>query len=446
MKIKIFLLALFISTICRAQFGQYNPNEGMLAGGAGITWINGAPNYSFRIFPEFQFSKIGIGLDLNLEYTASGNLRSENFNEFSDYLSIIRYIRYGQKGDPFYARLGALDYATLGHGSIMYLYNNSPSFDSRKVGIELDADFTNYGFESVYGNFGKEGLIGMRGYLRPLQFTELSDIPIIGMLETGITLVSDLNENAGIISGVYDSTANVFIPKIDEGNTTIVGLDLGLPILRTSVVDLDAYIDYAKIIKFGSGVATGLSLNFKGFGLLNLRAKLERRFNGNHYLPSYFNSFYEIERFRLDKQTGVVSSKIQQLKFANDQTNGYYGEVYASLLGLFRAIGSFQKLDRQPKSGILHVAGELTSKDFPYMIRAGYDKINIENIGDIFTMDDRSFLYAELGYKIQQYLMLSMIYYWTYEPVRDVQKNIIGYKTQKRVEPRLSFIYPINFN
>jgi hypothetical protein len=446
MKIKILLLALFISTSCRAQFGQYNPNEGMLAGGAGITWINGAPNYSFRIFPEFQFSKIGIGLDLNFEYTASGNLRSENFNEFSDYLSIIRYIRYGQKGDPFYARLGALDYATLGHGSIMYLYNNSPSFDSRKVGIELDADFTNYGFESVYGNFGKEGLIGMRGYLRPLQFTELSDIPIIGMLETGITLVSDLNENAGIISGGYDSTANVFIPKIDEGNTTIVGLDLGLPVLRTSVVDLDAYIDYAKIIKFGSGVATGLSLNFKGFGLLNLRAKLERRFNGNHYLPSYFNSFYEIERFRLDKQTGVVSSKIQQLKFANDQTNGYYGEVYASLLGLFRAIGSYQKLDRQPKSGILHVAGELTSKDFPYMIRAGYDKINIENIGDIFTMDDRSFLYAELGYKIQQYLMLSMIYYWTYEPVRDVQKNIIGYKTQKRVEPRLSFIYPIKFN
>lgn len=446
MKTKIFLLTIFISTICRAQFGQYNPNEGMLAGGAGITWINGSPNYSFRIFPEFQFSEIGIGLDLNLEYTASGNLRSENFNEFSDYLSIIRYIRYGQKGDPFYARLGALDYATLGHGSIMYLYNNSPSFDSRKVGIELDADFTNYGFESVYGNFGKEGLIGIRGYLRPLQFTELSEIPIIGMIETGITMVSDLNENAGIISGVYDSTANVFIPKIDEGNTTIIGLDLGLPILRTSIVDLDAYIDYSKIIKFGSGVATGLSLNFKGFGLLNMRAKLERKFNGNHYLPSYFNSFYEIERFRLDKQTGLVTSKIQQLKFAEEQTNGYYGELYASIMGMFRVVGSFQKLDRQPKSGILHVAGELTSKDFPYMIRAGYDKVNIENIGDIFTMDDRSFLYAELGYKIQQYLLLSMIYYWTYEPIRDVQKNIIGYKPQKRVEPRLSFIYPINFN
>lgn len=446
MKNLIILLFTLTTSLSFAQFGQYQPNEGMLAGGMGITWINGAPNYVFRIFPEFQFSKVGVGLDLNLTYTANGNLRTENFNEFSDYLSVIRYIRYGQKGDPFYARLGALDYATLGHGSIMYLYNNSPSFDNRKVGLELDADFTDYGFESVYGNFGKEGLIGIRGYLRPLQFTALADIPILGMLETGITLVSDLNENAGIIGGDYDKDKDVFIPTNDEGNTTIIGFDLGLPLLSTDILDLDAYIDYAKIIKFGSGVATGLKLNYKGFGLLNLRAKLERRFNGDNYLPSYFNSFYEIERFRLDKETGIVQSKIQQLKFANKQTNGYYGELYASVLGLFRVLGSFQKLDRQPQSGILHIAGELSAKDFPYMLRTGYDKINIENIGDVFTMDDRSYLFVEFGYKVQQYILLSMVYHWTYEPVRDLQKNIVGYKPQKRVEPRVSFIYPLNFN
>jgi len=446
MKSRILFIIVFISSLSFAQYTQYQPGEGILAGGMGITWINGAPNYTFRIFPEFQFSKVGVGLDLNLEYTASGKLRTENFNEFSDYLSVIRYIRYGQKGDPFYARLGALDYATLGHGSIMYLYNNSPSFDNRKVGIELDADFTNYGFESVYGNFGKEGLIGIRGYVRPLQFTALSEIPIIGMLETGMTLVSDLNENAGVISGNYDADNDVFIPKVDEGNTTIIGFDLGLPLLRTSVIDIDAYMDYAKIVKFGSGVATGLSMNYKGFGLLNLRAKLERRFNGDNYLPSYFNSFYEIERFRLDKTTGVLSTKAQQLEAATDQTNGYYGELYGSVMGLFKITGSFQKLDRQPESGILHIAGELSAKDFPYVVRAGYDKINIKNLGDLFTMDDRSYLFFEFGYKMQQYILVSMVYYWTYEPVRDLQKNIVGYKPQKRVEPRISFIYPLNFN
>ena len=445
MRFKLLLLLVIISSITYGQFNSLQPGQGYLEGGFGFTWINGAPNYAFHFTPELQFSKIGIGLDLNLEYTSSGKLRSEDFNEFSDYLSVIRYIRYGQKGDPFYVKFGALDYTSLGHGSIMYLYNNSPSLDNRKVGLELDADFNNYGFESIYGNFGQSGIIGARGYIRPLQQTALSAIPIIGKLETGATVVSDLNDNAGIVSGDYNPNTDVFLPKDDEGNITIVGLDLGLPLLRTSLADLDAYIDYAKILKFGSGVATGVKLNFKGFGLLDLQARIERRFNGAHYIPSYFGPFYEIERFNLNKQTGEVTSKVQQLKFADSQRNGYYGELYSSILGIFRILGSFQKLDHVTNSGMLHIAGELSSENFQYVVRAGYDKINIENIGDVFTTDDRSYLYFQFGYKVQPYLLLSMVYYWTFTPTRDYNDKIIGYEPQKRVEPRLTFIYPINF-
>ena len=73
---------------------------------------------------------------------------------------LLDIFRYGLKNDPFYARLGALDYATLGHGSIMYMYNNRPSYDSRKIGLEFDVDFTTFGFESVYGSFGESGVFG----------------------------------------------------------------------------------------------------------------------------------------------------------------------------------------------------------------------------------------------------------------------------------------------
>lgn len=183
MKKIILFSVLFICNSITAQYWGLQQNQAMLGGGFGLTWIDGTPHYALRFFPEIQFSKIGVGLDLNFEFTPEGKLRSENFNEFSDYLSIIRYIRYGYKHDPLYLRVGALDYATLGHGSIMYLYNNSPTFDARKVGIELDIDFDNYGFESVYSNFGKGGVMGIRGYVRPLQFTELADIPVIGKFE-----------------------------------------------------------------------------------------------------------------------------------------------------------------------------------------------------------------------------------------------------------------------
>jgi hypothetical protein len=41
-----------------------------------------------------------------------------------------------------------------------------------------------------------------------------------------------------------------------------------------------------------------------------------------------------------------------------------------------------------------------------------------------------------------EYILVSIIYNWTFAPVRDDNRNIISYEPQKRIEPRISFIYP----
>lgn len=441
----LFIVLIIFATDSFGQFDHYRrlrENEGIIGGGFGMTWIDGKPHYSFRLFPELQFKNVGVGLDLKLEFDSDGKLRKENFNEFSDYLSIIRYVRYGYKHDPLYARIGALDYATLGHGSIMY---NSPSYDTRKVGLEFDIDFTNFGFETVYGNFGQAGLIGIRGYVRPLQFTEARTIPIIGNLEIGASLVSDVDKKSGVIAGNYNKATDKFNATIDEGSTTIMGLDIGLPIVRSGLLDMDLYFDYSKIVDFGSGTAAGIKADFKGLGLVNLSAKLERRFNNDEYLPSYFNSLYEIERFKLDTATGTVTSKVQQLKNMKSVGNGFYGELFITVLNTFDVLGSYQRLDKDPTSGILHISSEIAPEGIPYVVRAGYDKINIRDEKDLFKLDDRSYLYFEFGYKPYPYLLVSMVYNWTFTPVRDADDNILRYEPQKRIEPRVSLIYPINF-
>lgn len=439
--ITLFILILFINNI-NAQFEKLRPNQGNFGGGLGMTWIDGKPHYAFRLFPEFAFANIGVGLDLNLEFDSSGKLRSENFNEFSDYLSIIRYIRYGIKNDPFYARLGALDYATLGHGSIMYMYNNHPSFDARKIGLEFDVDFTTFGFESVYGSFAESGVFGFRGYIRPLLLTSLADVPIISNLEFGATYTTDFNDNAGVLEGRIDSQTNEFTATQDVGSLGILGFDVGLPIIRSGIFGFDIYFDYAKIIDYGSGTALGGILRFDGLGLVNARAKLERRFNGDNYIPSYFNSFYELERFKF--KNGDVHSKIQQLEANQNVGNGYYGELLIRLLGTFDIIGSYQRLDDHPESGIFHAASEIAPEGFPFVLRAGYDKVNIKNEKDLFTLDDRSYLFSEIGYKPYPYILVSMVYQWTFTPLRDSDDKIFDYKPQKKIEPRISFVYPFN--
>lgn len=442
---KLLLLFLLGGNLVFAQNPFFNlyQNEGLLSGGAGLTWIDGKPHYTLHFQPEVAFSNFGVGLDLNLEFDSEGNLRTENFNEFSDYASVIRYIRYGHKNDPVYVRVGALDYATLGHGSILYAYNNSISYDTRKIGLAFDVDFSNFGFETVWGNFGQAGVAGIRGYLRPLQLTEARDLPIIGNLEVGATFAADFDEYAGVTSGSIDQEGDFDIGN-DEGTITAIGLDLGLPIVRGSVANLDLYYDFVTLNGFGSGSATGMILEFHGLGLVDIRTRFERRFNGDNYLPSYFNSLYEIERFRFDPATGIVTSKVQALKAAKDIGDGWYGELLVTILNTFDILGSYQRLDDHPKSGILHLRTDISPESASFIARAGYDKVNIQDEKDLFTLDDRSYLFAEIGYKPMPYMIVSLVYHWTFTPIRDENDNILRYAPQKKIEPRVSFVYPFD--
>lgn len=445
-KLILFILIVLLSIPSFAQFENLPPSCGSLIGGGfGMNWIDGKPYYSFSLRPEFSLGNWGLGLDLRFDIDANGNLRKENFNEMSDYLSIIRYIRYGEKGDPLYAKLGALDYYTLGHGSIMYNYNNSPSYDARKIGLVFDVDFGNFGFESIYSKFAEAGVVGLRGYVRPLKFTDAGSIPIIGDMEVGATYAGDFNKYAGVISGYYNASTNQVVKTNDKGSMDIVGADIGFPLFAFDLAKLQYYVDYAKIINFGSGVSTGLLFTFSGLGLVSGSVKLERRFNGKHYIPAYFNSMYEIQRFQFNSTatgTTSITSKAHELEAATDPANGYFGSLFINVLGAFNIVGSYERLDKNPTSGIFHAQTEIAPNSLPFIFDAGYDKTNIRSEKDLFTLDNRSYLYAELGYKPYPFLIVSMVYNWTFTPVRDANNNIIDYKPQRRVEPRVSLVFP----
>lgn len=442
---KLILLIVIISFPLFAQFYDYpRPDEGYLTGGVGMNWIDGKPYYRLSFRPEISFANFGVGLDLNLDFDSNGNLRKENFNEFSDYLSIIRYVRYGLKNDPVFLKIGALDYYTLGHGTIMQYYNNSPTYDARRIGLVADIDFGRFGFESLYGNFAQDGVFGLRGYIRPLQFSSLDDVPILRNLELGVSYVTDFNKFARVDSGYFDQAGQFKIVK-DGGSLSVLGFDVGLPIIKSSVTTITLYTDFNKIIDFGSGIATGVKFDFEGLGLLSISAKLERRFNNGKYIPSYFNSLYEIERFKSDSVKNTYSAKSKELASITENMNGFYGDLMVRVLNLFDVYGAYQRLDKNPKSGIFNLRTAIEPEDFSFVLRAGYDKINIQDEKDLFKLDDRSYLFTEVGYKPVPYLLVSIVYNWTFTPERDSDNNIVGYKPQKRIEPRLSFIYPFKF-
>ncbi|MEJ2544379.1 MAG: hypothetical protein P8Y99_09965, partial [Calditrichaceae bacterium] len=239
----LLMLLLSVNLLSAQNMDSFMGEPGnSVNGGVGITFIGDTAYTTFTIAPEFAFGKLGIGLNIELLFNNSDGFkfRKEGWDKGAGAFRMIRYLRWGLKGDPFYTRIGSLQSATLGNGFIMGYYSNESSYDRRKIGLELDMDFGIFGMESMTNNLGNIfEIVGGRLFIRPLHYTE---IPILENLEVGGTYVTDTNpdNDRDTNDGVYEW-----------------GSDITIPIIKMDIFNWKVYGDYAKINNYGSGTAFG---------------------------------------------------------------------------------------------------------------------------------------------------------------------------------------------
>lgn len=432
----VCLLAVVWSGTIYAQlignsFAYEGDRGGLFMGGIGYSKIDDESYYAVQLRPELAFGKLGIGLNLNLLYsTDTGHIRSKDWDTGYDYFRILRYLRYGRKNDGFYTRVGSLDAARLGHGFIVNYYTNEANYDERKIGLALDMDFGTVGVETLTSNLGRSELIGVRGYVRPL--LNRTPIPIIGRFAIGATFARDFDPDAW--SGTDDGVS-------------VYGFDMELPLLETRILHTLLYYDYAQIAgyssvtdsdeTFGHGQAVGVQVDFGHvFGLIDLSARLERRWLGDQFVPSFFDPFYEIQRYQLSSGESIHKT---DLLWGLDDSRGVFGELYGGLLGhRIRLIGMMSRLDGEKNSGNMHLAAEAVDAIPMLAAHATYDKIGIDTVEDVFTLDNQSVARVGLGYKVTSYLIVFMDYIWTFVETEPGSRE---YKPQERVEPKLVFSY-----
>lgn len=405
---------------------------GVIMGGFGFAKIDDETYYSINFRPELAIGKFGIGLNVNLLYdTETGHIRSKDWDSGYDYLRMIRYLRYGRKWDPVYIRVGTLDAARLGHGFIVNYYTNEANYDERKIGLEFDLDLGKFGFETITSNTGRAELLGMRGYYRPLY--GVVNIPIIKNFAVGASFARDFDPDVWT--------------KSDDA-VSVYGLDMELPLIKSQVFNTMLYVDWAQISgyntfedksrTYGSGQAVGIYSGLGNLlGILELAARVERRWLGEEFVASYFDPFYEIQRYQEDE--GFQSRKTDILLEYQEKTKGVFGELYGNLLGnKLRLLGMLSRLDGKKESGMLHLAADAPDAIPILAAHATYDKIGVETVSDVFTLNNQSIARVGLGYKIKPYLVLYMDYIWTFAETEPGSKK---YKPQERIEPKLVFVY-----
>lgn len=421
------LFGLLLSSPLLSQ-GAFSPEpgNGQFTGGLGYTRIDDDNYISMTLRPEIAIGKIGIGLNIEFLYDVDKQIiRKEDWNESYDYFRILRYIRYGHKRDPFYARIGALDRSRIGHGFLMNYYTNeTANYDNRKIGLALDIDFGHYGFETMTSNLGRAEIFGMRGYIRPMRFF-LPETPIIKNLAVGASYVTDIDPDEN---------------RDSDDSVGAWGLDAELPLVSMELLYWGLYYDFGKILDYGNGQAFGTELQLKAIaGLFDVYTKFERRLLGEEFMPAFFGAYYEIERAQKHILTTAAGTDSAFYSHKADglvgleEAKGWYGELGAHVLGALDIVGTYQWLDENP-NGILHLQAEIPDAVPKIAARATYDKIGIQTIKD-FSLPN-SVAAVGLGYKIYPFMMFYMdyIYTWTED-----EQGVL--QTQKRIQPSVSFVW-----
>ncbi len=448
-----FLLLMLLPAFAAGQYMAFPPtdNQSSFDGGVGMTWIDNQAFYSINLQPDIALGKFGIGLNVNLLYnTSNGRFYSQDWENRrtgkTDWLRIIRYARYGRKGDPVYGRVGALDVERIGHGFLLNFYNNQIAYEDRKTGLSFDLDLGVAGFESMTNSLERLGVVGGRLYVRPLWNSE---IPILKRLAFGASMARDTDPDSR---------------RSTKDGVSVWGADVELPLLKSQALTTMVYADHGQIVDYGSGQTLGLRTDLNTlWGFLGLSFNVERRFMGKEFIAPYFGPFYEMLRHTTLNEvqdyfsliggnpagipaglaaapSDTLISQNNLLSMMTESRNAWYGALDLNFFKLIHTVGSFEKVDKYGNSGTLHLGAGLSPTIPVLSLEAAYDKRGIGTFKDIRTLDARSVARVGVGYKMKPYLMLYMDYIWNFVWNNERQ----AYQPQERIQPRVAFRFPFD--
>jgi hypothetical protein len=374
----------------------------------GSLTIDGIDYNTIRLQPDINLGFFGVGLDLNFEFDGDGNFRMTEWNSWQAIVSKIQYLRFGQKSDSFYLKVGSISDFVLGNGMIVNGYNNALNEPAmRKLGLAWNMDFKYIGFQTMVGNLLALDVLGGRAYARP--FVDLK-IPFIDKVEFGATIAVDRDPQnpAPSASTPYDFLIN---PTNICTNVVVWGADITAPLLDIGIFSLKTYLDFAAIAGKGMGEVLGVSGRIISF----IPYKLEINNLQKQFVPGYFDVFYDIDR----------STKYDSL---DSYSNSVFGGLFQSGVSLFNDMMSFLVTINMP---------DMTFVQKPYMIftaKINHDltkkvdlsfsliQRNITSIGDLAafmstntTANTNTVVQFNLTYYISDNVALTLNYQQTFQ-------------------------------
>lgn len=377
---RYFFITLFLFMVFSliAQDGEDPLNVG---GGVGSVIIGDEVYMRFRLNPELTLGKLGIGLDIDLLMDADGNIREEDWDDFEDYVNKLYYIRYGNRGDNFYGKLGSFNSYSLGHGLVMNDYCNTLNYPmERQLGLMLGIglpimDLQTEIFTSSVTN---PSLLAGRVTFEPLSGFSF---PIVKDIQLGATFGYDTDQYEGLsdderdsikldsdgdsiwdeddldpdgdgkitqetynylindlgfpaewidISSGFDNEEELDELTFDEDDVMVWAVDYEVPLVKTDLFKLSHYAEYSQIVDHNSG------LIFPGFAaqIAMFELNLEYRMYEEDYIAGYFDHYYDQDRATtlFNSVTDNYDVTVKEDYIAGtEKSAGWFGKLHADI-------------------------------------------------------------------------------------------------------------------
>jgi hypothetical protein len=305
----------------------------------------------------------------------------------------------------------------------------------------------------------KPPLLASLGFVRPFGW---SDNLYLKYLSLGFTYAADLD--APYVLGTDQGNHPVLQPngllRVAQSRAAqLMGIDLEMKVYRSAHADLKPFVDYSFLLGGGGGLTAGMLGRFTlgGEKPHALRAMAALRYFPGNYLPAYFDTFYEVQKYQF--VTGATNpsalpaplTKLQYVLEGNSGTQfvGYAAELsysynqgfaativyedgYAATRGAFPVtplgppIGfDADKAAQTLRSLTAHVEYPVYSwvQFFATVSKRGFDW------SGIFNRDQNLIFYAQLRIHLLPVLFLNAGAFETYavDPTYNVFHNTFGF-------------------
>lgn len=225
-------------------------------------------------------------------------IRTEDYDEPSDWARLLAFVQYGLAGEPVVFRYGELSGVTIGHGSLVNRYFNTIDIDHYQGGVYAFGDAGVVGAEGLVNDLFGPDVVVARVFARPLHLVKDLVLPLAG-LKVGLTVGADL----AAPSAIGQDHGRLFAspewrPEIlGDHALGLYALDLEVPLVSSPHVDVVPYVDLASIDLDSVALHVGTYLNLRVTRKTTLRTRLELRSVSSRHEPGYVSPFYEIERY-----------------------------------------------------------------------------------------------------------------------------------------------------